>query len=282
MAVTAAEKIDSRSVVRGLSATAKYIIRGTDTYTTALSTLTSQHSTDGSPGSDLGIAGLNIENIRAEYEVLPVFIDTENVANCIWDGEIRYRFVSGAYNASFDGDEAMANWGFDFSTRTEKVTQSKDTIVSPAGSPDFNGAIDYDGEKINGADVLVPEFRFHINKVFSDFTLANAADLSSSVGTVNSAAFQGFDAGNVLCLPPTGQRDGKSGNWIITYNFAYKPATTGTVGGITLTESIPGWWKVWIWYEEDEDDPLLFKKPQYVYGEQVYNTTNFNNLPGMS
>ena len=281
MAASATERFDSREIVKGKSATIKYNIFGTDSYHTAIQTMETAHADSSYPGLNLGVSGLNIANIQSDSEVRPIFVDTSNVDKCIWEGEIRYYLSS---NRSFNSDTAAANWSFDIGTSTQKITQSKSSYVFPSTAPDFNGAINFDGQKINGTDIIVPEFRFSIKVVLSSFSLVDAAALGEFVGKTNNAAFQGFDAECVLCLPPTGQQDTKTGNWLINHNFAYKPKTpSGTsIGDITTTSDIPGWYHIWIYYEEDTTDEMLSKKPLYVYGDKVYETANFATIQGLS
>lgn len=285
MATTVTEKMLSRKIVAGVSSDILYTIRGTDSYDTALADLITAHATNGSPGLNLGVSGLSVSNIRVEYSVEPVYIDTTNASVCIWDGTVRYYLASTSRKDTGSG-ETPSSWSFSTGGATQKITQSFSTIVTPGDAPETNGAIDFDGKTIKGCDIIVPDFRFSITvtRTAAQFPLTTAAAMAYMSGTVNNATFQGFAAGEVLYLNTDGQQDQKTGNWILKHNFAVKknrPAGT-VIGGLTTTSIRPGWYYDWIKYEEDTADPLLLKKPVALYSEQVYPDGDLTTLPGLS
>jgi hypothetical protein len=285
MAVVAQEKMLSRKITRGVSAEINYTITGTDTYTDALSAMIDQHEFDGRPGLNLGISGLLVKNIRYEPSVDPVFVDTVTPANSIWDGTIRY-YLATTSRKSNETDEVPATWRFNTGGTTRHITQSFSTLVTPGDAPELNGAIEYDGKKVNGTDIFVPDFRFSIGVVLTaaEFPLTTMATMAEVAGKLNNAEFQGFAAKTVLYLNTEGTQDQKTGNWTLQHNFAYKPIMPSgtTIGGITTTAAIPGWYYTWIKYEEDVTDSLMLKKPIAVYSEQVYEEADFSTLPGLS
>lgn len=287
MATTVTEKMLSRKVVEGVSSEILYTIVGTDTYSTALADLRTFHTSEGqgSPGSNLGVAGISVANIRVEYSVDPVYVDTNNAAGSIWDGTVRYSLASTSRKDNSSG-ETPSSWSFSSGGATQKITQALDIIKTPSDAPDTNGAIDFDGKTIKGVDIIVPEFRFSITVSVpaSEFLLTDAADMAYMRGTVNNATFQGFAAGEVIYLNTDGQQDQKTLNWILKHNFAVqKNKPSGTViGGLTTTTAIPGWYYESIKYEEDTTDDLLMKKPVAVYSAKVYPTGTLTTLPGLS
>ena len=96
-------------------------------------------------------------------------------------------------------------------------------------------------------------------------------------GTVNDAAFKGFDAGEVLFLGASGSQRGDQ-DWEIAFNFAANENVTGiSVGDITGIDK-QGFHYLWVRYVEVEDQNHLTKRPEYVYVEQIYQPRDFSLL----
>jgi len=98
-------------------------------------------------------------------------------------------------------------------------------------------------------------------------------------GRVNTGAFKGFNAGEVLFLGASGSRRGY-GDWEITFRFAASPNVTNlTIGDITGINK-KGWEYLWVRYADSEDTAAkaLVKKPIAVYIERVYDDGNLSLL----
>jgi len=127
----------------------------------------------------------------------------------------------------------------------------------------------------------VPVYHFSEThyKADEDVTAEYKATLFALTGKVNSAAFKGFEAGEVLFLGASGSKRGEE-DWEITYRFAASPnATNIQVGDITVT-SKKGWEYLWVRYADAEDAGAnaLVKRPVAAYVEKVYEEGDFSAL----
>lgn len=286
MSVIVLERKNSRSSSEGQSAEVQYIIKGASNETEAKEAMLIKHAADGYPGQNLGgIEGINLKSISTEITI-------EDLAGSSGQmiGSIRYyinpRTQFSSDSPELETDKIPSTWSFSTTGGTRHITQSLNTFAFPAGAPNFNGAIDYDGENIKGCDIVVPNLRLRITKIYEqgEFTLADAKTIARFTGKVNSQPFQGFEAGEILYLgtPQAEERIGKGNtrNWAITHEFEYQENKDNEViGGITLTGTTPGWFYNWPLYKPDATN-LALPKPIAVYSEQVYKTADLNDLPG--
>jgi len=212
--------------------------------------------------------------LPAEYDgLLRTSIDIDERIN-----EKHWRIVA-AY------DEYESTYRFDTGGGTQHITNSITTRnryaeigVTP---PDFKGAIAYDGQNVNGVDIIVPVYNFSETHYFNDaqVTPAYKATLFRITGTVNNDPFRGFSPGEVLFLGASGSKRG-SDLWELQFRFASLPNLENfTVGDITVSEK-KGWDYLWVLYADDEDTAAkkLIKKPLAVYIEQVYPEKSFADL----
>ncbi len=202
-------------------------------------------------------------------------IEIEPVGTDWWYG-------TATYSLDEMGDSSGDSWSYEFDTTggSTKITQSLTTVsgYAPTGktAPNFQGAIGYDGQTVNGCEITIPTFKWtetHYKPViFIDknyrLTLANMT------GTVNQNAFRDFQAGEVLFLGAVGQRRGNK-DWELQYHFAASPnlsnLSVGQISGIAKE----GWQYLWVMYEEIEDAYKLISVPRAAYVEQVYRYTDF-------
>ena len=229
--------------------------------------------------------------IRAE---IPATIDTMDLEEVMLieevprpNGNFDYRALA-RYREPDNGTVTIGEGTlgtFDTTGATAKITQSKATIASYAPpsetAPDSQGAINDDGEKINGTEVIIPTFKFTAKKFLNDASVDQLLMilLAGLTGTVNDDTFQGFAAGEVLFLGVTAN-ELRSGNYEIVYNFAQSDNITGeTIGTITGIDK-KGWEYLWIRYRKSADAPSksLANVPQAVYVEKVYNEADFDLL----
>jgi hypothetical protein len=101
-------------------------------------------------------------------------------------------------------------------------------------------------------------------------------------GTTNSAAFRGFEAGEVLFVGCSGNQEWDDqkgrGPWSLSYRFvASKNITGDTIGSITGIAK-KGHEYLWVRYEDAVDSSSLIKKPKAVYVNKVYKESNFSSL----
>jgi hypothetical protein len=123
----------------------------------------------------------------------------------------------------------------------------------------------------------VPTFTWQETHYLDDINMAAYYELT---GKVNNAEFRGFAAGEVLCMPPTGQKRGPYGKWEVTFKFASSPNRIGITVGQIIGINKGGWEYMWIRYGESVDPTshTRIKKPVGVYVEQVYESGDFSFL----
>ena len=195
---------------------------------------------------------------------------TEHCDTYGWKFVARYAFL---YQSVFS---------FDTGGGSEHVTQSKNTTsYAPTGAtaPDYHGAIGYDGERINGVDIMFPAFSFQMTEYLStsDFSIGTLATLTNKV---NSVLFQGFDPGQVMFMGAQGQVRGPNSLWEIIFKFSVKmntdSLTVGSIGPITKN----GWDYLWIRYADKIDTTanMRVRRPIAAYVEQVYDYSDLNDL----
>lgn len=206
---------------------------------------------------------------------------TERLDLTTWRAVARYE------TPSYDqADPPDAAFSFETGGQTQHITQSIETVnrYGPSATADLAGAIGYDGEQVQGVDITIPAFRF------SELHYKPAAAVSQNyrvacarlTGKVNSSAFRGFSAGEVLFLGASGSRRGDDldDDWEITYSFAQQDNETGLQVG-TITGIVKrGWDYLWVQYAEDvaADASQLVKKPVAAYVEKVYKDGDFSAL----
>ena len=270
MTVTVEEKYDSRESGRGRNnfLVRNYVIQGTDSDATARSNLaaTAPTTVDG--------------YIRQSYRVEPVGDPTQSET---WIGEARYGVAS--FSTPESGDSVF---NFETAGGQLQITQSLDTVASyPTGeAPDFEGAIGYDGERVQGTSIVHPIYNWGETHWFEagDVTITYRSNLFNQTGTVNNAIFKGMDPGECLFLGASGTRRGTGSNddWEISFRFASQPNQSGlTIGSITgITKK--GWDFLWVRYADEvvtvDTNEFLIQRPKNVYVEQIYKTSNFADL----
>lgn len=160
----------------------------------------------------------------------------------------------------------------------QKWSEKKD--VTPfGGGPDMNGAIEFDGEEVKGVQIEVPVMSFEEEHIFlaSRITTAKVNDWGNRVGTVSSARFRGFDAGEVFLKGISTRRKGSD---LASANFAFavSPNQKGLDFGDLKGVNKDGWDYLWISFARDGADPILKPKPLYAYVHKLYRRTDMNDL----
>jgi hypothetical protein len=196
---------------------------------------------------------------------------------------VRYERTSGSSDSA---EKPEPQFSFDTGGGNQHITQSISTVgkYGPGVSPKLGGAIGFDGENINGVDIVVPQFSFSETHYVPAATVTDAymSGIFSCTGKTNAGAFRGFAEGEVLFLGASGSRQGADpdDDWEISFKFAASPnrngITVGDIGGI----SKKGWEYLWVQYAAavDNGPGLLIKKPIAVYVEKVYESTGFDAL----
>ena len=148
--------------------------------------------------------------------------------------------------------------------------------------PDYDGGINVTDDGPQGVERTVPVFNFSETHYKSSAQVSQAyiGSLFALTGTVNSAPFKGFAAGEVLFLGARGSKRGAAGDWELTYSFAASPnVSNGTIGSFTGVNK-EGWDYLWFQFEDVEDTAAkqLVRRPAYLFVERVYRRANFSLL----
>lgn len=183
---------------------------------------------------------------------------------------------------------------FDTSGGQEHVTQAIAGKVSEKGKTanivDGDKVIGFDGQNVNGVDIIVPQLTWQENyEVPSSYVKADyIKKVSQLTGTTNNAEFRGFKAGEVLFLGCSGSQDWDKekgdGPWALSYKFAVSPnaGTNQTLPALTIGEITDiekkGHEYLNTYYEDDVRDNKIWKVPKIVWVHQVYRETNFADL----
>lgn len=174
---------------------------------------------------------------------------------------------------------------FDTTGGTFHITQSLKTIAAYAlsgeGPTDHKGAINADGEKVEGVDITVPVFNFSESYRIPAYVMTPSykGTLFNLTGKTNDAKFRGFKAEEVLFLGATGSKDSE-GFYQVEYKFSASPELSiFQVGDITV-ELKRGWHYLWVTYEKQVDEAVgkYAQRPAEVHIERVYLTQNFTLL----
>lgn len=195
-----------------------------------------------------------------------------------------------AYYKTTDEDTAEEEpepvFSFEVSAGTQHVTQSLETVSRYGGdaSSELAGAIGVDGDNVNGVDIIVPEYSFSETWLLpaSIVTGAYRRQLGLMVGTINSSAFRGYQAGEVMFYGISGSKKGTDpdDDYEMTFTFKYSRNRTDIeVGSDPILGPVTkrGWDYMWIQYGADVDDDrkVLIKKPIAVYVERLYEESDF-------
>lgn len=257
------QDIDVR-YIPGKSAELKFTIKAAETEQDAYLALA---------GSDL-VGGSFNGLIRKDITIEAEHVDTENPDQNIWRATVQY--LSG-----LDEDDNITS--FDTTGGSQHVTQSLETIgVYPSNSPDMYGAIGYDGQRVNGVDIITPSYTFTEQHVFTKSQVDSdyRVTLANLTGCVNKSKFRGFEAGEVLFKGAVGTMVVDDGEikWQILFNFATSPNRTRFyIGNIYIKEKL-GWDYLWVIYADEVDSNQLIKRPRSVYIERLYEFGNFSDL----
>lgn len=181
---------------------------------------------------------------------------------------------------------------FDTTGATAKQTYAIDNSETRYGTkaPDMAGAINADGETVQGVDVIIPSLQWtETYDVPSTYvTAAYIKTIAQLTGTVNNNPFRTFKAGEVLFAGATGSQewDTEKGNgpWRLTYKFVASPnAGSGEtypaleIGPVTGVQK-KGHEFLWVRYKKTKKEDIIVNEPEHVYVNKVYREANFNSL----
>lgn len=215
----------------------------------------------------------------AIWDLMPlVDISTQEVADSIYESEVTWSFEQ---NKPEEDEESLS---FSTTGGSQRITQSRGTTsyVASGTAPDFKGAIGVSKDAVEGCDIIAPVFTFQKTRTFSaaQVTHSYIAALSNATGTINSSAFMGFAAQEVLFVGAEGRQKSPEQPWTITFHFKAGPNLTGITVGTISSIAKKAWQYLWVLYQDTEDTSAKFltKRPIAVYVEDVYRQTSFSTL----
>lgn len=228
--------------------------------------------------ADLAEAAV-LSTAPALYNLMPIVdVETQEVADSIYEVTVTWSFEAARPEES---DETLA---FSTTGGTQRITQSRGTTayVASGTAPDFKGAIGVTKDSVEGVDIIAPVFSFQKTRTFPAYYVTNAyvKALSDATGTINSAAFMGFAAQEVLFVGAEGRQKSPEEPWTITFHFKAGPNLTGITVGTISNIAKKAWQYLWVLYQDTEDTTAkyLTKRPIAAYVEDVYRQTNFSTL----
>jgi hypothetical protein len=210
----------------------------------------------------------------------------ENSAPAEVDGGLRPKTVriepqrGGIFHADVEYGLIDSTAGFEFDTTggTTTMRQSFGTRKYGTG-PTFGGLINCRDGKVEGVEITQPVMTFSETRSFLNVSNAYRNFLYRMTGRVNSGAFKGCAAGEVLFMGARGRKQGRE-NWTVQFNFACSENIVNLqiAGGAIVVSSKLGWEYLWVYYEDKVDSDRLIPFPQAAYVEQTYRLGNFASI----
>ena len=283
MTVTAKEKPGSREVTGGDNpgSTVVYIIQGTADDGAAYEAMMAE-----APAWWQGIP-------RREGIVREKRIREGSPGLCIWEGTVRYSTWV-ATPAPSTGDNVFE---FRAGGGSEHIQRSLETVhVYPrpgTTAPDQHGYIGVQassgqagvtvlGMDRGGGETTGPGTSAWTERVYVPAGIVNAAYrriLMNGTWHVNSSAFRGWDAGEILFTSLQGGKRGL-GDWELSFEFARSANERNIIRGAITGIEKRGWDYLWEYYAVgvDEGAQKLVAVPEAVYVERVYDYLDFRVL----
>jgi hypothetical protein len=287
MPLTWIEDGDSRQatiVRKGKKATSSYTksykVFGTDDDTVLHAEINAEITANGAYWQYPGVPGMQLT--AEQYGV-------SYLGDKAWQVTISYE-----KGGAEDGTEPLKRArSFDTTGGTQHITQA--CSVGSGGTLDFekrfpssatnmSGAIGVDSNGVNGVDIVVPQLQWQESYDVPNAYVTSAwiRGVSGITGTTNSAAFRGFEAGEVLFVGCSGSQEWDDqkgrGPWSLSFRFVASKNVTGqTIGSITGIEK-KGHEYLWVRYEDAVSSGTLLKQPKAVYVSKVYKDSDFSAL----
>lgn len=223
-------------------------------------------------------------------------ISVERAENDLWNGVVNYAIQAAP---PISPPEGAPEYGGDANGGTHRVLRGIATVnrypnavSQPAlvEAPDQHGFIGVTKDGIEGVDLIIPGFNWtethYLSKAVATWTYLRT--VSEMRGTVNSAPFRGFAAGEVLLADFSWAIRG-SGDVQVSFAFVRIPNKANfaidTITGIDKNghEYLWTFWqdKVETGMVQGEPNPVevgVVREPRGVYVEKVYELADFSLL----
>lgn len=191
-------------------------------------------------------------------------------------------------NKSFPNQSSMS-----FDTSGQTVHKTYDIFLLDSGvnqngnfvqNPDIGNdgmPIGFNGEDIEGVDIIIPTFRITEVHPIPDSVMTSSyrRKLMELTGTVNNAPFRDYEAGEVLFLGVSGSKNGTE-KWLMTFNFEVSLNKRDfMVGGWNIVLK-RGWEYLDVRYKKQlsDDQTRIIVTPLQVDVHKVYETKDFSEL----
>ena len=226
---------------------------------------------------------------RPSYNGLyPEEISLKTLGPGLWDATVVYRVYQ------YD-EQNLVEAQFNTAGGTEHIECSYGTpycvdVETGLAGASQGGAINVkDDGSVEGIDVKAAAFSWSQTQNYSLATVDHnfKAMLASYTSCVNSAAFRGYDIGEVMFDGASGQlqtRYDKVTNaptqyWRITFSFSVKRNALESYAGLPAFLK-NGWDYRWVkWAKALGSDGKSSNTPGVVFVEQIYRYKDLNNLP---
>lgn len=146
--------------------------------------------------------------------------------------------------------------------------------------PELEGAINVQGDQVNGVDRIVPIFNWTETWNFPSAYIVDdyVATLYELTGTINNADWRIFEFGEVLFMGARCEMTRGATMTAITFSFAARPNEFNfNVGKITGIKK-GGWDHMSVMYEPVASGGKLIRQPQFVFIDTIYPAKNFTRL----
>lgn len=177
-------------------------------------------------------------------------------------------------------DPSPGSLAWDTSGNTERIYQALSETKYGDG-PDFEEAINVNGNRVEGLDKVVTGMRYSETWMFpaqSSFDAFFVGDIHSLTGTVNSLQFRAFLPGEALFLGARCQWQGDQPFCAITFEFECRKNNPQFYVKGVMQFPKEGWEYVWIRYQDDVNDDTLVRKPIAAYKNQIYEKRDWAGL----
>lgn len=146
------------------------------------------------------------------------------------------------------------------------------------------GAIGVKGDgEVEGVDIVVPALKltYELKHPQGIVTEAYARTMGNITGTVNSATFRSFGAGELLFLGADGS-DGTESDASVRYEFVASANNSNfSIGAIANIAKL-GHEYLWVEFEDEVADGEPIRQPKRVHVEKVYDAIDFASYLGWS
>ncbi len=201
----------------------------------------------------------------------------QQIGPALWESVVHY------VDPDREKDELELRFSFDTGGGTAHASHSRQTISrTPAPgktAPDFQGAINVNGDNVDGVDLTIPALRLDVKVKMpkATITLAYIQQLYKLTGKTNNDAWKGFATGELLFLGAQGEEATNSDPEISFAFLASENANNISVGNITVPAK-KGHEFLWVYFAPEIDGAAnkLTQRPLAAYVERVYEAGDYS------